>query len=107
MVPRAGMTGRKLRRTPKSRNTMAYLQRAHSQPDGPARGDDRKEMEAAAKLEKRDGYRAYAPAAALQDGIRKFAAGEEAGLLTVDGQDVGLRQDLEQAASLQGLDGES
>ena len=51
------------------------------------------------------GYRAYASAASLQDRIREFAAGQEAGLLAVDRQHVRLGEDLEEAASLQGLDG--
>src|SRR5579859_2035804 len=64
--------------------------------------DDRGELQAHAEFLERDRYRSEARAR-LHDGEGKLAPGQEASLLAIDGDQVGLGKDLQETLVLQGL----
>ena len=82
----------------------AYFGR-HLQPDGSARRNGGREIDAHAELAKLNGNRAQPAAAALQRGKWEFAARQKTGGVIVQRQDVRLGQDLQPVLRLQRFNG--
>src|SRR6266478_5850699 len=88
--------------------TIRKIQRAnlwrHVQPNRSARRNRGDKVDANSELAKLYRHCAETSSTSLQRGIRKFAAGEEAGLSSVDRQHVGLGEHLDERTLLKGSD---